>query len=218
MDATAPYWLILGQSLSSGWRLRDGPGQDQGPPRLVDGFANGWLVTPAAAGDSTFRLVWEPQRTVWMGLAASMMAALACFLVAIWGVGDLGPVAPGQAAFEDPRRRQRVLSDGRAALVGVLVAVFSVVNLPSWHLAGPLIGLVVAAALGGRTPRRTTTVLAVLAMGSATALIAIEQIRFRHPRDFVWPLFFEDYHVLGVLAVLCLAAGAVQALVERRAA
>jgi arabinofuranan 3-O-arabinosyltransferase len=218
LDATAPYWLILGQSLSSGWRLRDGFGLDQGPPRLVDGFANGWLVSPAAAGASTFHLVWEPQRTVWMGLVASMMAALACFLVALRGVGDLGPVCPGQAAFEDPRRRQRVLSDGRAALVGLLVAVFSVVNLPSWHLAGPLIGLVAAAALGGRTPRRTTTVLAVLAMGSATALIAIEQIRFRHPRDFVWPLFFEDYHVLGVLAVLCLAAGAVQALVERRAA
>ena len=214
--APAPYWLVLGQSLSSGWHLRDDLGLDYGPPRLVDGFANGWLITPGDTGTSSFSLVWEPQRLVWMGLGASLMAALVCLLVAVRGRGDLGPVTPGRPAFEDPRGRRRELSTLRAVLVGLLVSAFSIVNLPSWHIAGVLVGFAAAAALRGWIPRRTTTVLAVLAMGSATALIAIEQIRFRHPRDFVWPLFFEGYHVLGVLAILCLAAGAVQALLERR--
>jgi len=53
-------------------------------------------------------------------------------------------------------------------------------------------------------------------MSAAAGLIAIEQIRFRHPRDFVWPLFFEQYHVVGVLAILCLAGAAVEALLEYR--
>ena len=216
--ATSPYWLILGQSLSAGWQLRDDAGLDHGPPRLVDGFANGWLVAPDDAARTSFRLVWAPQRTVWIGLWASLMAALACLLVAIRGRRDSGPLAPGSPVFEDPRRSRRVVPDGRAVALGLFVATFSVVNLPSWHIAGPVIGLLMTLALRGSIPRRTMPVLAVLAMGSAAALIAIEQIRFRHPRDFVWPLFFEGYHVLGVLAILCLAAGAVQALVERRAA
>jgi arabinofuranan 3-O-arabinosyltransferase len=216
--ATSPYWLILGQSLSAGWQLRDDAGLDHGPPRLVDGFANGWLVAPDDAARTSFRLVWAPQRTVWIGLWASVMAALACLLVAIRGRRDSGPLAPGSPVFEDPRRSRRVVPDGRAVALGLFVATFSVVNLPSWHIAGPVIGLLMTLALRGSIPRRTMPVLAVLAMGSAAALIAIEQIRFRHPRDFVWPLFFEGYHVLGVLAILCLAAGAVQALVERRAA
>jgi|TARA_B100002003_G_scaffold11194_1_gene9657 hypothetical protein len=53
-------------------------------------------------------------------------------------------------------------------------------------------------------------------MSVAAGLIAIEQIRFRHPRDFVWPLFFDQYHVVGVLAILCLAGAAVEALLEYR--
>jgi len=216
--ATRPYWLILGQSLSSGWRLQDDTGLDHGPPRLVDGFANGWMVTPENADPTSFRLVWAPQSTVWIGLWASLLAAVACLLAGIRGRRDRGATSVASTAFVDPRGRRRVLSDRQAITVGLVVAAFSVVNLPSWHITGPLIGLAMTLALRGSIPRRTLPAMAVLAMGSTAALIAIEQIRFRHPRDFVWPLFFEDYHVLGVVAVLCLAAGALHALVEERVA
>ena len=73
-----------------------------------------------------------------------------------------------------------------------------------------------ALGLWGRLPHRLTPTLAVAFMSVAAGLIAIEQIRFRHPRDFVWPLFFEQYHVVGVLAILCLAGAAVEALLEYR--
>ena len=53
-------------------------------------------------------------------------------------------------------------------------------------------------------------------MASAVAMIAVDQIRFRYPRDFVWPLFFEQYHVLGVVAILCLAVAAMLELSEQR--
>ena len=45
----APFWLVLGQSDSSGWQL-DVAGASVGPRQMVDGYANGWLVTPDAPG------------------------------------------------------------------------------------------------------------------------------------------------------------------------
>jgi hypothetical protein len=53
-------------------------------------------------------------------------------------------------------------------------------------------------------------------MSVATTWIAVNQIRFRFPRDFVWPLFFDQVHVLGVVAVLLLAAAGGETLLERR--
>tara|TARA_Y100000590_G_scaffold250715_1_gene281618 strand:- start:1071 stop:1244 length:174 start_codon:yes stop_codon:yes gene_type:complete len=54
-------------------------------------------------------------------------------------------------------------------------------------------------------------------MAGAAALITVEQVRHRHPRDFVWPQFFDHLHVLGVLAAVLLAAAALEELLERRA-
>ena len=48
-------------------------------------------------------------------------------------------------------------------------------------------------------------------------MIVIDQVRYRYPRDFIWPTFFDRYHVLGVLAVLCLLAEALRSLLARRA-
>ena len=69
----------------------------------------------------------------------------------------------------------------------------------------------------GRLPWRATTLAGMLAMATATVVIASEQFLERHPRDFVWPQFFDHLHVVGVLAVVLLAAAALEELVERRA-
>jgi hypothetical protein len=53
-------------------------------------------------------------------------------------------------------------------------------------------------------------------MAVAATLIALDQIRFRYPRDFVWPLFFDGYHVIGVVAILCIGAAALTDLLDRR--
>ncbi len=38
-------------------------GKDLGPPQLIDGYANGWLVTPKTSGrDMVITLEWTPQR------------------------------------------------------------------------------------------------------------------------------------------------------------
>ena len=77
-----PFWLVLGQSYSAGWRATvDG---QEGAPTLVNGYANGWVVTPTS-GSLTVTLEWTPQRTVWIALAISAAALLACLaLVIVW--------------------------------------------------------------------------------------------------------------------------------------
>jgi len=210
-----PVWLVLGQSLNDGWSLRDEEGVDHGPPTLVDGYANGWLISPDRES-ATYRLRWMPQRTVWAALYWSLATALICLAIAVRGRMDTGPPDIGRPAFVAPIRRRRLLGFRPALAIGLAVGAFAVLNLPTWPVAGAVIGVVTALGLAGRLPHRLTPALAVASMSVAAGLIAIEQIRFRHPRDFVWPLFFDQYHVVGVLAILCLAGAAVEALLEYR--
>lgn len=85
-DATEPYWLILGQSLSPGWTATVG-GHDLGAPTLINGYANGWRVDPATVGaDATITLKWTPQSTVWIALWASLLGAVLCVALVIWPV------------------------------------------------------------------------------------------------------------------------------------
>ena len=113
-----PFWLTFGQSLNDGWDI-DVDGGMAGPRRLVDGYANGWLVEPDAAGTMRIQLTWTPQRLVWLALAASAIAALAC--VAIVARPDRGrlpvgdEVAPPTFALAMPGWRVATLGGaGRA--------------------------------------------------------------------------------------------------------
>ena len=210
-----PVWLVLGQSLNDGWSLRDAGDRDLGAPTLVDGYANGWLIVPDH-GPTTFRLRWTPQRAVWAGLYLSLAATLACLALAVRGRGDTGPPVGEPAEVVDPARRRRLLGSGPAVAVGLAIGAFAILNLPAWPVTGAAIGALAALGVQGRLPQRLTAALALAFMSVAAGLIAIDQIRYRHPRDFVWPLFFDRYHVVGVLAILCMAAAAVEALLERR--
>ena len=73
--ADEPFWLVLGQSQSPGWKARVVQGGDLGPSQLVDGYANGWLVRPDRASFDVV-LEWTPQRQVWAAIWISLLAAL----------------------------------------------------------------------------------------------------------------------------------------------
>ena len=77
-----PFWFVLGQSAGDGWAV-EADGAAVGPRTLVDGYANGWVLTPEGPGTVTVRLRWEPQRLVWAGMAASGIAVLACVLILV---------------------------------------------------------------------------------------------------------------------------------------
>lgn len=87
-----PFWLVLGQSSSDGWEadLTEG---SLGPRQLVNGFANGWLVTPPGPGTVGVELRWTPQRLVWAGLALSLAAVLACIAL-VAGTSRRSRLAP----------------------------------------------------------------------------------------------------------------------------
>jgi hypothetical protein len=162
-----PFWLILGQSLSDGWRLQTQSGRSLGEPQLVDGFANGWLVEPGSSGVLRLELRWTPQRLVWWGLGLSVAAALACLalLVVTWRRRrDLTGLAassflssPFGYAGATPSLIQAVLT---GLGVGVVAAVVS----------RPVIGLGVALAtiVASRVPRGRV----LLTVGAPFVLVA----------------------------------------------
>ncbi len=112
--ATKPYWLVLGQSINKGWKATiDGSGKDLGPSTLIDGFANGWLVTPTGAGTVSVTLRWTPQRGEDIALVVSALAVMATLVLALARAGD----APGprRRSWRSRRRwRSRRARSGRA--------------------------------------------------------------------------------------------------------
>ena len=108
--ASQAQWLVLGQSHNSGWKATAHPSAGGravalGPPQLVDGYANGWLIPAAltAKGPLVVDLVWTPQRTVDIALGASALALALCLLIGLWP-GRLGAQGDGGFGASDRRR------------------------------------------------------------------------------------------------------------------
>ncbi len=124
-----PFWLVLGQSVNRGWELRVDDAE-VGAQTLINGYANGWEIFPASAGELSLDLEWAPQRQVFSAMAASVFAlALAVGFV----IGGRQLPVPAATAVAEP-----VPTNGRpttmstvlvsAAVVGVLLALIS----PPW--------------------------------------------------------------------------------------
>lgn len=156
--ATAPFELVLGESLDAGWHAVATPGPAAkrgarsvtlGTPTLVDAFANGWQVSHAdlrALGGSDFSvsLVWTPQRLAWAGIAVSTVAILGCVLLAALPLRRRA-VRKARRAMTTRRRamttRRRAITTRRRAMTthGPATSVASRATEPS--LALPLGGV-----------------------------------------------------------------------------
>jgi hypothetical protein len=67
-----PYWLVLGQSQSAGWKASIQGAANLGSSTLIDGYANGWLISGTeASGTRVFDLSWTPQKVVDLAIIAS---------------------------------------------------------------------------------------------------------------------------------------------------
>lgn len=77
-----PFWLVLGHSDNRGFELAvDGATIDR--REVVDGYANGWLVTPDGPGTLSASITWTPQRLVWATLAVSGLFIALCAAIVI---------------------------------------------------------------------------------------------------------------------------------------
>jgi arabinofuranan 3-O-arabinosyltransferase len=146
-----PFWLVLGQSASDGWSA-SAAGASLGDRQLVDGYANGWLVTPDEAGRITISLRWGPQRLVWVGLAASALVLLVAVALLWRARGRHDPVEPVLSAVPEPVWRGAWEAPVRWQVVAVAVAVVATGSV----LVAPLSVALLAAGLtlvAGLVPR-----------------------------------------------------------------
>jgi arabinofuranan 3-O-arabinosyltransferase len=225
-DADAPFWLVLGQSQNAGWRATV-DGKDLGESTLVDGYANGWRVTPHGGGTTIdVTLEWTPQRVVWGALAVSGIALLVCLALA-FGLrrrksrgAAKAPVPsdePTLASFRSPdgeRAGSRHL--GRVALIAgtAAVAVSGLVVARWW------VGLIAAVAFAVAAARpRLRWILgvgALAAVAAVAAFILVQQLRIGYDQLLEWPSYFNRVHMIGWLAAVLLGADALLEILQRR--
>jgi arabinofuranan 3-O-arabinosyltransferase len=205
-----PFWLSFGQSLNGGWRATVDGGGGLGAPRLIDGFANGWLVDPPTS-DFAIELTFAPQRRVDVALLLSAGAALLCVLVASLGLARRRRADGVGALDEWPRPSTSVDAFGyqgsqpsnrrTAVAAALLVAVAAVLVHP---LAGLVAAVVSVVGLRWRGARRLVVVAAPLAMLAAGAYVVAWQVRYDIPPGLEWPQEFWRAHPLGWAAALAL--------------
>ncbi|HEX5588226.1 MAG TPA: discoidin domain-containing protein, partial [Acidimicrobiia bacterium] len=185
-----PFWLVLGQSQSDGWEASV-EGTSIGTSTMVDGYANGWKIRPSEAGVIDISLRWTPQRTVWVGIAVSIVAVLACLAVVVltWRRRRAQAEAAAASLRVAPEAHAPGRYDGRAPSAGatVLLAVGAAVGaaLVSRWWIGLVVG--VATALACVTSRGR-----ILLSGGAPVALALGAL--------------FDVPELGWLAITLLAA------------
>ena len=217
--ASSPFWFVLGQSDNAGWRATV-DGKDLGPSTLVDGFANGWLISPHSP-TVTIELEWVPERTVQRSIAISVVAIMLCL---------------GIVVFSHPRSRR---VDLRALMLEVegtpTLARAEPTSPASWVVAaftalavagagsivvrpevGVAVGIVVLGAMRDRRIRLALEFVPAVMIALAGGYIAYRQARYELPPIFEWPTLFARAWTLGWIAIVVLGANAIVGLVLDR--
>jgi hypothetical protein len=203
--ATERFELVLGQSLSDGWRATaEGATLTSPAPRLVDGYANGWSLSPTGDGSITVTLSWGPQRMVWPAIALSALALVGCLVLAL--LPRRRPATPGDDDEEPTAVLRRPRLDDFASLparsrwvVAGLTAGASLLVMTWW--AAPLAGVLVLVALSFR-PLRLILLAGPLLLGVAGAGVVAGQVLFEPLPGYGWPGLFDPLDTLVWLAVV----------------
>ncbi len=217
--ARDPFWLVLGESQSDGWKATVAGGGSLGSSRLVDGYANGWLLRPEHASFDVV-IEWTPQRRVWAAIWISVLAALLCFALIAWSMRrgraavDVlgGAPSDADARVEWPARPRGTLAPTRRSRVVVPILAGLVATL----VVAPWAGALAAAAVVLVQWRPSLRLLVAVTPAALIAVVAVYMVylqhHFRFPPVFEWPTLFPLGRPLGWLAVVFLG---VDVLVER---
>ncbi len=224
-NATAgqAFWLSFGQGWNQGWRATV-DGEDLGSPQLVDGFANGWQITPNAPNVEV-ALRFTPQSRVNLALWVSLLAGIVCLAIAAAGALRTHRSVPTGTDHDPgaPRNTRR----GPRPLTTTSVAGPELAPLPlaaAVALSGALggLGLVVAnpavgaltAALSltvslGALPRLVTALVAPAAMAASAAYVVQVVARHHIAPGLDWTDELQRAHPIALFAVLALTVDAV---------
>jgi hypothetical protein len=199
-------------------------GGDLGPSQLVDGYANGWLVTPPRDGSFDVVFEWTPQRQVRAAIWLSLLGVIVCLaIIALtWArrrsvVTTAGTALPGDADVDlawsggAPAARSRTRIRWLAPLVSGLLGALVVT---------PWVGVLVAAVTFTVLVRPRLRPLAMLVPGGLLGLcglyIAVQQYRYRYPSVFEWPTVFPRARTLAWIAVILLTADGIVEILRSR--
>jgi arabinofuranan 3-O-arabinosyltransferase len=213
-QADEPFWFILGQSENAGWHAT-ADGVDLGPPTLVNGYANGWLVP--AGTNIELRVEWTPQRTVNRMIAVSLAFVLLALVLAIRPRGrrpDTGLEADER--WVAPAERQamplawslhRILryEGPRPSLgtwIGVTVAAAAVGGAVAELPGAVVVGLASALALRVSAARPLLTIGGPAIFAGTVAWMLARQLGSQPPPGFDWPSYFEGAQAPAWIAVL----------------
>jgi len=177
-----PFWLVLGQSANRGWTA-NGRGAELGDRMLVDGYANGWLVTPDRAGELQITLRWRPQRAVWVGLSVSLSAVVACvaILVVAWRRRSRPMASTERSRPTDRPRLLNPFAGGtRPLALGWLTPVGAAAALVGF-VSRPWIGVVVVLVAVASSFHRWAMGVAALAVP-----VLVVASRVVHDDELVW--------------------------------
>jgi arabinofuranan 3-O-arabinosyltransferase len=189
-------WLVLGEGFQTSWSASTDAG-DLGDPQLVDGGFNGWWVPPSD-GPTAVTVRWTAQTPLDVALLLTLIAVLACIVLAVVDRRRDVVLAPAEPDFEFPGRRQALrplLVAGGAWIVAAVLLVG-----PVWAL---LAAVGTAALVVVRRPRLVGIVtLGILAVIGA---VMVWVVRDEHPfPDAGWPARFEWLHGWGLFAAVTL--------------
>jgi hypothetical protein len=201
-----PFWLVLGQSHNDGWELEVDGQARVGPRTLVNGYANGWRVSPDGAGELTVRWRWTPQGLVWWGIGISLLGILVCLVLVLRRRGEGAP-----PVFDDaPTLESPVAARGGRPSTSVAVVASAVMAVIAGVAARPWIGLVVGAAtLAALLVPRARIVLTAGSVGVlalTAAYVVVQQARHGYPTIASWPSQFDAVADLAWLAAWLLGA------------
>jgi arabinofuranan 3-O-arabinosyltransferase len=235
--ATAPFELVLGQSVNAGWKAVAQPGPHAPPgshpvtlgrSQLVDSFANGWPVTRddlRALGGSSFTvdLTWTPQKEVWIALVLSAATLVLCLVL---GFLPARRRSCRRARHDpDPYPNPEPSSDlaflpagaltgasarstpGRAIVLGLLAGLVAAAVASVW--AGLAVGVVVMAALVVPRLRILATLAAVGFVVAGCASVVIGQVAHHYLPGSNWAGSFVTAGNLIWVGVVMLMADAV---------
>jgi hypothetical protein len=224
----APFELVLGQSLNTGW-VATIDGHSLGAPGLVDGFANGWRVDPAtvgtlpAGGPVTVDLRWAPQGRVNIGLLVSLLAILVCLALAFLPLGRRRRGSRPEAVGADddaPRLVRPFAADGPPTPRVASLVAGVVTGVVAGLITTPVTGVVVAAAtlVALRLPR-LRMLLGLAAVGCVLAAgiyVVAHQGSARIVDSGSWPSAFDLASTLTWAGVVFLGADATVEILRRR--
>jgi arabinofuranan 3-O-arabinosyltransferase len=219
--AHGPFEIVLGESVNAGWTATI-DGKDLGPSHLVNGYANGWLVTSTGPGVHHIELVWTPQTTVWWALIISGVVLLFCFAIAFVSLKRRRTRARAMVAIDAAPQFRLPWAGQPHTPIGAVRAMISTiaVGLAGGVFITPTVGVVLAVVvvIMFRWPR-TRGIVALaspVCLAGCALYIAVQQWRYQYTPLFEWPTFFDKVHVLGWLAAAFLAVDAVVEVVRDR--